>query len=421
MIPLLVATAIFVLTYAVIAAEKAHKTVVALLGAMVLLLLGILNETEAFAAIDLNVIFLLVGTMILANVIRHTGIFQWLAIRSVKMARGDPYLILVLLSAVTAIISAFLPNVTTVILIVPVTLFVTESLHLDPIPFLVSEILASNIGGTMTLIGDPPNIIIGSAANLSFVDFLTNTAPIAVLILLVYLGAARWFLRHSFVVDKKAAELVMNLDETTVITNTPLLRKSLIVLGLTVLGFLFHQQLGVLPSTVALGGAAVLLLWTGFPVHEAFEQVEWTTIFFFVGLFILVAGVAQVGALDLVAKGAAAVTAGNGSLAAVLILWLSAFLSSLIDNVPYTAAMVPVVRELGQTIPIMPLWWSLALGACLGGNATVVGASANVAVAQIAERGGQPISFGRYLGYGVPVTIMSMVLCTAYIWIRYLI
>lgn len=420
MVPLLAATTIFVLTYAVIATERVHKTVVALLGALILIFLGILNETEAFRAIDLNVIFLLTGTMIIANVMRHTGLFQWLAIRSVKAANASPFRVLVILSVVTGGVSAFLPNVTTVILIVPITLFVADALEVDPIPFLISEILASNIGGTTTLIGDPPNILIGSAAGLSFTDFLANTAPIATLILLVYLAAAFLFFRRSLAVDDDRKATVMSMDEKTAIVDPVLMRKSVIVMGLTILGFLIHRQLGLQPSTIAMGGATVLLLWSRYPVHEALEQVEWTTIFFFIGLFILVGGVAKVGALEFLANRTLTITGGDLTFTSILLLWLSAFLSGIIDNVPYTAVMIPVVQDLGAHMPVLPLWWSLALGACLGGNATVIGASANVMVAQISERAGRPISFGRFLRYGVPVTVMSMVLSTAYVWLRYL-
>ncbi|MBI2938807.1 MAG: ArsB/NhaD family transporter [Chloroflexi bacterium] len=412
--------AIFVVAYVGIASEKVHRTLVALLGGVVIILAGVIDQHQAFAGIDFNVIFLLAGMMIIANILGSTGVFQWMAIRSAKMARADPFRVLVALSTITAVVSAFLDNVTTVVLIVPMTLYIASTLRLSPMPFLIAEILASNIGGTATLIGDPPNLLIGSAAGLDFTAFLENLAPVVVPIYLAFLGLARLMLVRDLKVDPELRQALLKLDERDLITNPKLLRQGLIVLGAVIAGFLVHGALGYEAATIALAGAAVLLIWSRYDVHEALVHVEWTTLLFFVGLFMMVEGIVRVGLIEQLAKAALSLTGGNLTLTALLLLWLSAFASGVVDNIPYTATMIPLVRDLGQHMPATPLWWSLALGACLGGNLTIIGAAANVLVANLAERSGHPIRFGEFLPYGAIVTLVSMVISTVYVWARYL-
>lgn len=414
------AVVIFVLTYAIIVSERVHRTVAAMLGATALLLLRVLPQEEAFHAIDFNVIFLLVGMMAMTDLMRKTGVFQWTALRSVKLTRGDPFRLMLALCTLTAVASALLDNVTVVVLVAPLTLFIADSLAIRPTPFLIAEILASNIGGTATLIGDPPNLLIGSAAGLDFNAFLIHLAPVSILILIVFLVLIRFVFGGSFKVSPALQARVMALDERALITDAALLRKSLLVISLTMLGFLLHGPLGLEPATIALSGATLLLLWSRHDPAEVLREVEWTTLFFFVGLFIVVEGLVKVGAIRQASEAVMQLTRGNLTLTAIALLWMSAVLSGIVDNIPYTAAMIPVVKQLGASMPAQPLWWSLALGACLGGNLTLIGASANVVIASIAERSGHPISFGEFLRYGALVTLISMVIATAYVWVRYL-
>ncbi|MCL4458631.1 MAG: ArsB/NhaD family transporter [Chloroflexi bacterium] len=416
----LVAGAIFAVTYLIITTDKVHRTVVAMAGAVGMILLRVIGQDKAFLAIDFNVIFLLAGMMIIANIMRTTGVFQWVAIRSVKIAGGDPFRILVVLALLTAVFSAFLDNVTTVVLIAPITLYIASGLGINPLPFLIAEILASNIGGTATLIGDPPNILIGSAARLDFVTFAANLTPVAIIILVVFLITARFLLFNSLKSDAHSVAAIFEIDEAKVITDHRLLRKSLLVLCLTIIGFLVHGLLHYQPATVALFGAVVLLLLSGHDPHDALREVEWTTLFFFIGLFILVGGIVEAGLIGALARGALALTHGDLTSTVFLLLWLSAILSAIVDNIPYTATMIPLVQDLGQYMQIAPLWWALALGACLGGNATIIGASANVIMASIADRAGYPIRFWEFVRYGGLVTLESLLISTAYIWFFYL-
>ncbi|OGO39734.1 MAG: hypothetical protein A2Z04_08420 [Chloroflexi bacterium RBG_16_57_9] len=417
---MMLATLIFVITYGVIVTERVHRTTAALVGAVAMLLAGRLTQDEAFRAIDLNVIFLLAGMMIIADLTRETGIFQWLAIKAVKLARGDPFRILVMLSVLTAGASALLDNVTVVVLVGPLTLLMANSLQVSPAPFLIAEILASNIGGAATLIGDPPNLLIGSAADLDFADFLVHMAPVSLLILAVFLITAWFLFKHELESDPAGRATVLEMDEREVIGDRKLLRQCIVVIALTLIGFLVHGALGLEPATVALSGAALLLLWTRRDPYETLREVEWTTLFFFVGLFIVVEGVVKAGLIDWLARGLLAATQGQLALTTIILLWLSAILSGIVDNIPYTATMIPLVKDMGQFMPIEPLWWALALGADLGGNATLVGASANVVIASLAERGGVPISFRKFLKYGLIVTFESMLIATVYVWLRYL-
>jgi len=416
-----IAGAVFLITYAVIATEGLDRTVAALAGGVLMLLLGIVSQEEAFAAIDLDVILLLASMMVIAGVLRETGFFQWVAIRSVHLAGGDPVRLLVVLALVTAVLSAFLDNVTTVVLIAPVTLFIAATLGVSPLPFLISQILASNIGGAATLVGDPPNILIGSATGLDFVDFLINMAPVAIVILIVALLWLAWVFRPSVRSSVDVAEAVASLDAEQVITDPALLRRSLVVLGLTIVGFLLGGVIGIEPATIALAGATLLLLVARRDVHEALAEVEWPTIAFFVGLFIVVEGIVAVGIVQQIADLLLQVTGGDPTLTTIGLLWFSGFASAIIDNIPYTATMIPVVQDLGNAgVPLEPLWWSLALGACLGGNATIVGASANVVASGMAGRAGHPISFRMFVRYGIPITVMSLAISSVYLWARYL-
>jgi len=412
--------AIFGVTYLLIATERIHKTLAAMAGGIAMVLLGIVSQEQAFEEIDFNVIFLLAGMMILAGIIRKTGVFGWIAVRAARFASGEPYRILVVLSVITAVASALLDNVTTVVLVGPITIFLAARLGMNPFPFLMSEILASNIGGASTLIGDPPNILIGSAAGLDFGAFLVNMAPLSAILLVVYLLAARWLFRGQLEADPALRESLLELDESEMITNPGLLRVALIVLGLTLVGFLFHGVLHLEPATIALAGAVVLMLLARESPDEALREVEWPTLFFFIGLFMLVAGVIEIGLIDAVADAIFELTGGALAATSILLLWMSAILSGIVDNIPYTATMIPVVTQLAEGQPNDALWWALAIGADLGGNATIIGASANVILAGMAEREGHPISFVRFLKYGLPVTLGTMVIATGYVWLRYL-
>lgn len=413
--------AIFIMSYALIATERVHKTLAAMAGGIAMVLLGIVSQHQAFEAIDFNVIFLLAGMMILAGIIRKTGVFGWIAVRAARFSGADPYRILVVLSLVTALASSVLDNVTTVVLVGPITLFLAARLGMNPFPFLMSEILASNIGGAATLIGDPPNILIGSAAGLDFGAFLLNLAPLSALLLAVYLLAARWLFRDLLHADPELRDKLLELSERDMITNPRLLRQSLAVLGLTLVGFLIHGMLGLEPATVALTGAVVLMVVARESPDEVLRDVEWPTLFFFIGLFMMIAGVIEIGLIDAVARSILDLTGGAVAATSILVLWMSAFLSGVIDNIPYTATMIPVVQQLdGAGHPRDVMWWALAIGADLGGNATIIGASANVILAGMAEREGHAITFGQFLRYGLPVTAGTMLISMVYLWIRYL-
>nr|MDP2584403.1 ArsB/NhaD family transporter [Candidatus Palauibacterales bacterium] len=359
--------------------------------------------------------------------------FQFVAIWSAKKVNARPMGILLMLSVVTAVFSALLDNVTTVLLIVPVTLLITEELEIDPYPILAAEIFSSNIGGTATLIGDPPNIMIGSAAGLSFNDFLLNVAPIVPLIFVFTVLPIAFLWRKRLVTTEEHRQRVLEFREREAITNPRLLKRCLFVLGLVLVGFLVHGALHVEPATIAMFGAALLLLLANVgkeaeeqskAVHEAFAEAEWVTLFFFVGLFILVAGVEKAGLLEMLARGVLDVTRGSYHVTAYAILWVSAVASAIVDNIPFVAAMIPVIKDmapaLGGTQHIVTLWWALSLGACLGGNGTLIGASANVVVAGFAERSGEPIRFIPFLKVAVPAMLVSIAISHVYLYLRYL-
>jgi len=417
-----VAGGIFLVAYALIASERYDRTLIALLGAMLVIVLGIVDQQEAFAAIDFNVIFLLVGMMVMAGALRKTGFFEFVAGHAIRLSRGEPFRLLVSLTVFTAVLSAFLDNVTTVVLIAPITLAITRTLRVNPFPYLISMVFASNIGGTATLIGDPPNILIGSAANLSFVDFLVNLAPVVTLILLAWIGMMRVIFYRRMDDDADRLDVLTLVDPAASIKDRPLMIRCLVVLGLTMAGFLLHSALGLEVATIAMLGATVLMLVGGLKPHEAFEDVEWNTLFFFIGLFILIEAIIQVGIISGIADAVGTAVAGRQGVATIGILWFSAIVSAVIDNIPYTATAIPIIQHLAQGgLEAQPMWWALSLGACLGGNMTIVGASANVVVANMAAREGHPITFWQFLRYGTAVVVMSMVISTAYLYIRYLV
>jgi Na+/H+ antiporter NhaD/arsenite permease-like protein len=416
-----IALAVFIVTYGAIASDRVDRTLAALLGAVAAILLGVVTQEAGFGAVDWNVIFLLFGMMVIAGVLRRTGVFGWLAVRTVRLARGDPLVILLLLAGITALLSAFIDNVTTIVLLVPVTLYIATTLRLSPIPFVLAEVLASNIGGTATLIGDPPNILIGSAAGLTFVDFLLNLTPVIVLVFIVSAAALAVVFRGQMTVAPEVREAVLAIDDSEFITDRRLLRLSLVVLALTIVGFLvaavIHQQ----PATIALLGAAVLLLVARLEPAELIREVDWSTLLFFVGLFVVIEGLVATGVIAAVGTGLAEMTGGDQAVTTLGLLWVSGFASALVDNIPYTATMIPVVHQLGTSgLATEPLWWALSLGACLGGNATIVGASANVVAANALVRAGHPISFWRFLRIGGMVALISLLISSAYVWVRYL-
>jgi Na+/H+ antiporter NhaD/arsenite permease-like protein len=415
------AGAIFVVAYLLIAIERWDRTLIALFAGFLVVTLGVIDQHEAFAAIDLNVIFLLVGMMVIAAIIAETGFFEWLAIRSVRLSHGSPMRLLIILSVVTAVISAFLDNVTTVVLMTPITLSVARRLGISPVPYLISQVLASNIGGTATLIGDPPNILIGSAAGLGFDAFLVNLGPVVLVILAAFVGIVSISFRRALRVPSERQEAALEETESLAIRDRPLLIKSLIVTGGTIVGFLLHTALGLEAATVALLGATVLMLVAGRKPHELLREVEWATLFFFIGLFVLVESIVSVGIVGGIADGLAEATRGNLAVTSLALLWFSALASAIIDNIPYTATAIPIVERLIEGgLEAQPLWWSLALGACLGGNLTIVGASANVVVANLAMRSGYRITFWEFLRYGSLIVLASLVISTAYLWVRYL-
>ena len=359
--------------------------------------------------------------MIIASTLGRTGIFDWLAVRSVRLSRGEPLRLLLILCVVTAVLSAFLDNVTTVILTAPITLSIARRLDVPPVPYLISQILASNIGGTATLIGDPPNILIGSAAGLDFVDFLVNLAPVTVVVFVAFVVVMRLFFGGTLQVPAERREAALEMTEASTITDRPLLTRSLVVVALTLVGFLLHSAIGLEAATVAMLGATVLMLVARIDPHQAFREVEWSTLFFFVGLFVLVEAIIQVGIVGSVAESLATVSGGNAAVASLGLLWVSAIASAIVDNIPYTATAIPIVDQLiAAGLPAEPLWWSLALGACLGGNLTIVGASANIVVANVGARAGYPIRFREFFRYGSVVVIVSLAISSVYVWVRYL-
>ncbi len=431
------ATAIFLLAYAIIVSEKIHKTIVAIVGAALMLVLKILEQREAFhveeLGVDWNVIFLLISMMTIINLMRPTGFFEYIAIKSAKWGKGEPFRIMAIFAVVTAVLSALLDNVTTVLLLAPVTLLIADALEVDPIPYLITEALASNIGGTATLIGDPPNIMIASKAKLNFIDFIIHLTPAIIVIMVIFLIVLKFVFGKRLQVKPELKKRVLEMNEREAIKDPVMLKKSLFVLGIVILGFVFHGMLGYEPATVALFGAGLLLLLSGtHDPHHYLAEVEWPTIFFFMGLFIIIGGVVKVGLIKWMSMKVLAITHGNMFATSMLVMWFSAFASAFVDNIPYVATMNPLIIDMAQQLwphlkgiellhnpALMPLWWSLALGACLGGNGTAIGASANVIVVGMAERAGKRITFLRFMLYGMPIMILTVILSMIYVWLRY--
>ncbi|MBI4968322.1 MAG: ArsB/NhaD family transporter [Rhodospirillales bacterium] len=431
--PMWVSTLMLLATYVIIMTEKINRAIVALLGAGAMILLGVLNQEAAIRGVDFNTIALLTGMMIIVAVTRKCGVFQYVAIWSAKKAKADPAGILLMLQIVTAVFSAFLDNVTTVLLIVPVTLVICEELKIKPYPVLVAEIFASNIGGTATLIGDPPNIIIGSATGLTFNDFVVNLSPVIVVIQLVTCLIFHLLWGRTMKAAPEDRARVMAFNENEAITDRLLLKQALFVLALVILAFVLARFLHLEPGTIAMFGAALLMLLhvLGKPaeeqshsVHGIFGEVEWITIFFFVGLFMVVYGVETAGVLKMLAEKLIALTGGDLKVTALSILWASAILSAIVDNIPFVATMIPLIKNMAPTFGgadgLLPLWWALSLGACLGGNGTLIGASANLTVAGMAERAGIRFSFIEYTKIAFPIMLVSIVISTGYVWWRYL-
>ncbi|MFA2860816.1 ArsB/NhaD family transporter [Bacillus paranthracis] len=425
------AIAVFLVTYGFIISEKLNRAVIALFGAAIMIIFGIVDLHAAFTShIQWETVTLLIGMMILVHITSQSGVFEFVAIKAAKAAGGKPIRILLLLSLLTAVGSAFLDNVTTVLLIVPVTLSITRILKVNPVPYLISEVLFSNIGGTATLIGDPPNIMIGSAnKHLDFNAFLLNLAPIVIIISIVTLGIIYFMYRNKLKTTTEQIKILMALNEKDYIKDQSLLLKSITILGLTILGFVLHSIIHVDAAVIAMTGATLLML-IGVKEHDiedVFAHVEWVTIFFFAGLFVLVGGLIDIGLISSLAKEVLDVTNGDIGFAAVLILWVSGIASATIDNIPFVATMIPLIQDLATGLglsvdspQIEVLWWALSLGACLGGNGTLIGASANVVVAGIAKREGHAFSYMDFLKIGLPLTIIALLLSHAYIYLRYL-
>lgn len=428
----LTAITIVVVCYLILFAEKINRAILTLLAATIMIFSGVLTQDQAFGGIDFNTISLLAGMMIIINITEKSGLFRFIAVWSAKKVNAHPLGIMVVLAAVTALFSAFLDNVTTVLLIVPVTFQITRSLKVNPYPFLIIEIFASNIGGTATLIGDPPNILIGSALGLSFTDFLVRLAPVVVITMIVLIAAFALIWRKKLTASSASRQAVMRLDAAESITDKTLLVKSLSVLGCVIAGFIFAEHIHLANGVIALFGAAMLaLLYTtgdscaarDEKTEEIFNLVDWTTIFFFCGLFIVVHGLEVTGVLQALGGWFITLTDGSVMKASFLILGSSALLSSAIDNIPFVATMIPMLKSMeasmGGREAMMPVWWALSLGSCFGGNGTLIGASANVIVAGLAQRHGEPIGFGRFLLWSIPVMLVSVLISALYLYLIY--
>ncbi len=414
------AIGIFVAALALIASERVDRTKIALLGAVLVLLTQTIDQEHAIESIDFNTIGLLAGMMLLVRLTETTGVYTWMAIRAGQLSRGRPFAVVASLAVTTAVLSAFLDNLTTVLLMVPITFLLADALDIDPIPLVIIEIVASNIGGTATLIGDPPNIIIAGATDLSFGAFISNLAPIAALSFVVVVGLLYLAYRSRLQVAPDARQRVMDLDAAKSIEDRDELIRTVPILGLTILAFFFHKALGLEPATVALAGATAALLVTRQPLGESLAGIEWPTLFFFLGLFVMVGALEETGAIGEVADAIADVTNGDRTAELLGIMWVSAIGSGIVDNIPFTATMIPVVEQLQGPNGDDAYWWALALGACFGGNATIVAAAANVAASGMAARAGKPIGFVQFMKAGLPVTLISMLLATGYVAIRYL-
>ncbi len=417
----LVAISIFSLSYITIISEKINRMIVALLGGVLMIGFHVLSQEEAFSIIDFNTIGLLIGMMIIVNILKRTGFFQYLAIKMAKIANGDPWKILFLFALTTAVSSALLDNVTTVLLLAPVTFVIADTLKTNPIPFMVPMIFASNIGGVSTIIGDATTIMIGSATGYDFLEFARNMAPIALIAFAVMIVSMKLIYGKSLKASEENRKAVFALDESKTISDKSLLIKSLSILGLTIIGFIVHQSMGLESATIALAGATVLLLLSGIDPEDILVEIEWNTIFFFIGLFILVGSLEKVGVIAALAEKMVSLTQGNLFFTAMLILWVAALLSSILDNVPFVATMIPLLKNMeqltGTSSPV--LWWALAAGACLGGNGTLIGASCNVIIGGMLEKRNHKINFMDYIKVAYPIMLLSIAAITVYMAVFY--
>lgn len=417
----IISIVIFLLVMAAIVSEKVHRAAASLAGAVILLATHVLTVDSAIEHVDVNTVGVLVGMMLFVAVVKNSGLFEYIAIKSAKLTHGKPWAIMAVFAIITAVLSAFLDNVTTVLLVGPMTLAITSILNVNPIPFMLTQILASNMGGTATLIGDPPNIMIGSEAGLGFADFILNTAPVVVIIMAVSLLCFYLLFGRKLKVSDDAMQAVMELDENRAIKDKSLLIKSVVMIGLVVIGFMFHSSLGMESCTIALLAAVIMMIVGKQDAEDVIMGVEWSTILFFIGLFVVVGGMEETGVIDQLATLLIGMTGGNMVLTMLIILWVSAIVSSFLDNIPFVATLIPMILAIQAEsgMDVTPLWWALSLGACLGGNGTLIGASANVVLSGISNKNGYPITFMSYLKVGFPMMILSVAISMVYLLLRF--
>lgn len=433
MFKLIVAVTIFFLFYLAVVTEMVAASIAAIMGSSFMVLFGVMSFPESVASIDFEVIFLLIGMMMMVSVIAETGLFEWIAIKIAQLVGGYPIPLLMLLGVMTAFLSAFLDNVTTVLVVVPVTILLAKQLDISPVPFVITQAIASNIGGAATLIGDPPNILIASYSNFTFSDFIIHLTPIAIINMVIFSLLSWIFFRKKLEVTRYKRALIMDMDARRAIAKKSALKRSLTVFLLVIVGFLMQRSWGLNPAMTALLGGSLMIVLTGKHPEKVFLKIEWNTILFFAGLFVIVGGVSKVGVLEMIGSLILKITRGNYESTSMLLLWISGLVSSVFDNVPYTATIAPIIRDsiipaVSQLQPHVPaelvknaLWWSLALGTCLGGNGTLIGASANIVSADISNRSGYKITFGQFTKYGAIFALSTLFASAAYIWIRYLI
>ena len=416
----IIAISIFLLVMIAIISEKVNRAVAAVAGALLMLIFNIVSFENGLKHIDFNTIGVLIGMMIFVSVVKNSGLFEYIAIFSAKKSKGDPWKIMLCFMVLTAILSAILDNVTTVLLIGPMTIVITQILKINPTPFLITQILASNIGGTSTLIGDPPNIMIGSAANLSFMDFVVNLGPIVIIILFATIICFKFVFKKHLVVEAIYKEEILSLDENKAIKDKSLLIKSIIMMIFILLGFALHNIIHIESSVVALTGATIMIFIGKQDVDEILSSIEWSTIAFFGGLFIVVGGLVEVGIINFIAEYLINVTKGHLIITMLVILWLSAIISSFLDNIPFVATLIPLILTMqSQGVDVTPIWWATSLGACLGGNGTLIGASANIVLSNIGQKNGYPITFKEYFKIGFPLMILSIIISTIYLVIHF--
>ena len=416
----IVAVAVFVVVMITIMTEKLHRSLAAITGAMIVLALHVMPFDAAMEHIDFNTLGVLLGMMLFVSVVKLSGVFEFLAIKCARLAKGDPWKIMLLFVLLTAVLSAFLDNVTTVLLIGPMTLTVCKLLDVNPIPFFMTEILASNIGGTATLIGDPPNIMIGSAAGFSFFDFILYDAPAVAIILVAILGVFYALYGRKMNVDDEHKARIMELDEHAQIKNRRLLKQSVVMTALVVVGFMAHGALGLESCIIALGAAGIIMLISGESIEEALSNVEWTTLSFFAGLFVIVGALAETGVIGMLANGLIDATGGNVFITMLVLLIGSAVISSFLDNIPFVATMIPILLAMESTgMDVTPLWWAVSLGACLGGNGTLIGASANVVLSDISKKHGHEITFAKFFKTGFPIMLLTILIAGVYLVVRF--